>query len=434
MILLALSASARAFCGLYVTEPGKTVENHASQVILAHHDGQTTLTIAPDFEGDVTTFGMLIPVPERIRANDVSIVDPARLDYLDTYTSPRLVQMECEDAATYADETYHACSLGGGGGRQPFEADGVRVESRFEVGEYEIAVLRSDEADDLTAWLDDNGFVVPEDRDGILQGYLDAGVHLLAVRVDTEPDEASRRAVLPPIQFRYDAEKLTLPIRIGTLSSTGPQEVIVYVITDIEAGEVHVANYPEVEVADDCLWNPASGELSSWYEDRVATAFGDAAGWMVEYSIPVVGVAACDPCTTTPLYVEDLEASGWDAQNGCGSEPSAGAYLTRLRVKYDAATAVDDLEFVTVGAQAMQQMRFIEGGPAWDLNRYFPQCDPADGGKAAYDGPYQECLSPPPAQAGGGGAVCAVLGTPAIGIASILAFAAARRARWNAIL
>jgi hypothetical protein len=386
LALVAVPAPALAFCGLYVAEPGQTVENHASQVILAHHDGKTTLTLASDALGDVTSFGLLVPIPEAIGVDDVKVADVALFDFLEQYTNPRVVSYTCDDLVqggtstrNYGCTSYdYAMSADDmdSSGNGPAADDSVTVEDRFTVGNYDIAVLSAEEAGGLSGWLGANGFASPTDRDGILQGYIDGGTHFLAVRVDTDGLETGQNW-LQPLQFTYTADRLTLPIRIGTLSSSSTQDLIVYALTDDADGEVRVANYPEVTVEDECLWDADAGEdLTTWYDRRLDAAFGDEAGWIEEYRIPIIGQAYCDPCTTnSPLFVSDLPAYGWDgaASYYGGGYTSGAAYLTRIHLRYAADTAREDLVFETEGDQTMSQVRFIKRTQG--MEAAFPVCD-----------------------------------------------------------
>jgi hypothetical protein len=369
-LAFAIPATSAAFCGLYVTEPGQTIENQGSAVIYANHDGTTTLTIAADFEGDAASFGLLVPIPAAIGEDDVRVVDPVLFDYLDTYTTPRLVTLNPYDgdADTDADSDADADA-----DADRDEADPVVVEDRFTVGGYDVAVLATSDADALSAWLDAAGFAAPEDRGGILQDYIDQGRHFLAAKVAVD-EVVTGVAWLPPLQFSYAGRLSGLPIRIGTLSASGPQELVVYAITDIEDGQVRITNYPEAHVPDECLWQGT--DLDAWYGTQLDVAFGGHAGWLREYAIPVIGRAACDPCTTNaPLFVSDLPQYGWDgdlADTGGGLIGGA-AYLTRLRVRYSAAEAYADLDFAGAGDLPLDQIRYI----AWnsELEGQYPLCD-----------------------------------------------------------
>lgn len=374
-------SAAWAFCGLYVTEPGKTIHNQGSAVILAHTDGRTTITVAADFTGDVTDFGMLIPIPTTLQEGDVTVVSPDLFGFLDAYTTPKLVSYTCDDMQAVRHDV-PSVSIGCGVeyemNSNPLPRDDtVEVESRFTVGEYEIAVLSAEQGSDLTAWLTANGFAAPQDDRGIVQTYLDNGTHFLAARVVLEALPEGQ-AWLSPLRFSYAAPILALPIRIGTINAEGAQDLTVYTITSAEDGPTRITNYPEVAPADECLWRPdaANEPLDTFYQRQIAQALGGQAGWWTEYSIETVGVANCDPCTgPAPLYIQDLPQYGWDGAlaTTTANGTAGGARLTRLHVRYTPEQAVEDLRFDTRGpGLPLEQIRYVQyrrGLEAW-----FPVC------------------------------------------------------------
>jgi hypothetical protein len=337
-------------------------------VIYANHDGRTTVTIAADFAGDVSTFGLLIPIPSTVGERDVRIVDPVLFTYLDEYTAPRLVEYE-----SYGDADTDSDSDSDTDADTDTDAD-VVVEDRFVEGDYDIAVLSTTNASALTDWLGANGFAAPQDRDGILAGYIENGAHFLAAKVMLAA-VSSGQTWLPPLQIGYPGSLHGLPIRIGTLSASGSQDLIVYAITDSDDGQVQISNYPQVFVPDECRWD--GNDLDAWYQDRLDEAFVGA-GWLLEYSIPVVGQANCDPCTTNaPLYLGDLAAYGWGGDaTSYDAYYSGGAHLTRLRVRYTAEEADEDLRFAGLGPLPLSQIRYIQDEPS--VRDEFPACEDVD--------------------------------------------------------
>ena len=51
-----------AFCGFYVAKADARLFNHASQVVLARHEGKTVLTMANDYKGEPKEFAIVVPV------------------------------------------------------------------------------------------------------------------------------------------------------------------------------------------------------------------------------------------------------------------------------------------------------------------------------------------------------------------------------------
>lgn len=435
---------ASAFCGAYVGAEGEEIHNRASRIVVARDDGLNTLTMFNDFEGDASQFGMIIPVPASIEADNVRLVPPELLDRVDRYSAPRLVQYTCEDFYNDAGTTIDpnvlspssqttaasqrsvsepgaglgldtadtgglslsassgSSSVGCGGGSintTPYEtvdtsddrldtAYGVVIEDEFSLGEYELWVLRAEDTAGLTGWLGDNGFVLPGGAEKMLSGYVDGASRFLALRIDTERLPAGQ-TWLSPLQLRYVSDAWGLPIRLGTLSSGGIQDLIVYALTTYRDGQVGISNYPEAALPEDeCMLalDPADplGDFSDLYEQRWTEAAGvhessPGLAWTTEYGWgfdPVASGVKCDPCpppdpdrpSDDPITTPELAELGlWSAEWG------GGWYVTRLRLRYTPQSVTRDLMLYPSGISSTRtQMRYIVH--RWELESLLPTC------------------------------------------------------------
>lgn len=382
MILL-LSAAAHSFCGAYAGSADTDAPtNSRSEAILVRSGITTTLTLAADIAGDSTAFALLLPVPEVLAPEDVRLVPPALVDFVRTYGTPRAVVYTCEDALSVtgpgtvpwgcagaigcSDNTLNSLdSLG------PAADDTVVVEAAFTVGDYELVVLSAEESAGLWDWLDQNGYAVPAEGQGVLQDYIDQGAYFLAAKVNLDAVPEGRMW-LTPLQLRYEAEAFALPIRIGTISAAGEQEVVLHVFAPEAEGQAAIANYPEVDLDRDCMW-PEGADFADWYEGRLGAQIGGAAGpaWTREHSWPVYSNVQnyhCDPCTASGDFTaEQLADLGTPAD-------WQEVHYTRLRMRYAPEDATEDLALYFDGSTGVKdQSRFIRYTHA--LEFLFPICD-----------------------------------------------------------
>jgi hypothetical protein len=394
LFLLWSSNVAGAFCGTFVGSPGAELVNHTSQVVIARQGDKTTLTLVADYQGALSDFALLIPVPESLEAERVTALDASIVDRLDRYSTPRLVQYQCTDAVTFASP---GCAAGGCSAADSYGSEGlvvsdaevefgtatptVTVEAQFQLAEYDVALLSAEGADGLYAWLDDNGYEVPPGGEEVVQEYIDAGSHFLAAKVhlDAVPEASTR---LSPLQLRYKSEAWTLPLRIGTISASGEQEVVIYALTELLDGDVAIQNYPEGIVEDECMLAPGvEDDFGGYYHDELRGTHPseDEPAWNTEYNWTLYSLTQdtgyhCDPCTVEreELYdAGELEALGFnDPTDGMttagyygyyGSGMTGnGALLTRIRMVYDPEDIHEDLVLYTKGTHnENRQIRYI---------------------------------------------------------------------------
>ena len=124
----------------------------------------------------------------------------------------------------------------------------VKIEARFEVGEYQILILSATEAAGLEIWLRDNNYRIPNGAEALLRPYVEAGSKFFVAKVDPSKVkfDAGGRAALSLLRFHYDSEEFSLPIRLGLANSSGKQDLIVNIISENKRYEV--ANYKNVYI------------------------------------------------------------------------------------------------------------------------------------------------------------------------------------------
>ena len=391
LLLLQLVSPAQAFCGAYVGDVDSTPKNGASRIAIARQGEQTTLTMFNDVDGDYESFGLLVPIPEIIGEEDVRRIDRELLEKAASYSAPRLVAYTCEDfyPLEYEDTGWgsggSSGSFGCGFGNQSISSDasgafedggtedtgGVTVWEEFDLGEYTVYVLSAEGSAGLSGWLDDNGFSVPESTGPVLQEYIDRGDYFLALRVDL--DRAPDDGFLSPLQFSYASAQWTLPIRLGATSSTGLQDLTLFLLTPPEEGKVGISNYTEAKLAEDeCMVE--ADDIGEYYEERLEEAMGlpatagDLGGrsglsWVTEYSWTG---GSCDPCPTNgPLTPDEAMGFGIDAHYGF--------HFTRLHLRYTPDAVREDIALYSTGIVDNDQVRYIQH--IEELESDLPMCD-----------------------------------------------------------
>src|SRR6266540_2936591 len=83
---------ANAFCGFYVGKADAKLFNEASQVILARDGNRTVIGMRNDFQGELTDFALVVPVPVVLQKGQIHIGDPKVFERIDAYSAPRLAE------------------------------------------------------------------------------------------------------------------------------------------------------------------------------------------------------------------------------------------------------------------------------------------------------------------------------------------------------
>lgn len=367
--VLGLAGGATAFCGFYVAKADTKLFNKASKVAIMRDDDRTVLSMANDYQGEITEFALVVPVPVVLEEEQIHVTDNSILDHLDAYTAPRLVEYFDEDpCAVYEYDrmvTAPMAAMEGAGPPRGADSLGVTIEAQYTVGEYDILILSAKESDGLATWLKENGYKLPEGAESVLASYIKQGTKFFVARVNLEEQAKTGLKYLRPLQIAFESPKFMLPIRLGTVNGDGKQELFIFTLS--RKGRVETTNYRTVKL-------PSGANVPLFVKD----GFGDFYKSMFETSVRRENENAvfleyswdmnwCDPCAADPLSNDELKELGVYWLGGPGSDFRAAqgsdVYVTRLHVSYDAAHFPEDLFFKETGDRTNFQGRYVMNHP-----------------------------------------------------------------------
>ena len=376
--LLALNTTF-AFCGFYVAKADAKLFNKTSQVILVREGNRTTVTMASDFQGDVKDFAMVIPIPEVPDREDIKTVRKNIFEILDSYSAPRLAeyydQNPCYDYyKTYAFSESRSLKLSvvTDSNMMMEKEEKVKIEARYEVDEYDVLILSSEESSALESWLIDNDYKIPKGASQVLQPYIKSGMKFFVVKVNLDRLKKSGATDLTPLQMTFTTDKFMLPIRLGMANANGDQDMIVYAIT--KSGRVECTNYRTTKIptnADVPLF--VQDDFGSFYKgvfDKHVVREGKR-NVFLEYAWDVSpqNNVKCDPCVGTPPAKADLQEAGvfWFSYNPYNERNKA--FFTRLHVRYNLQDFPQDLFFqITPNTESFQGRYVIRHPATGDLS------------------------------------------------------------------
>ena len=367
-LVLAISATAQAFCGFYVARADTALFNRASQVVLVRDDDRTVITMANDFRGDVEDFAVVVPVPTFIEREQINVADNALIEHLDAYTAPRLVEYHDPDPCLRFDRLELSKMAGAAQAEAGVARDaaararGVTIEASYTVGEYDILILSAAESTGLIDWLTANDYRIPKGAERVVDSYLRQDMRFFVAKVNLGEQARLGFSNLRPIQVAYESSRFMLPIRLGTLNAQGKQELYVYALT--RTGRVETTNYRTVKLPSNLeLPEFVQRDFADFYRamfDRQTRAEKDRAVFL-EYAWDM---AWCDPCAADPLSAQELRQLGvfWVGKNSARSgkvAPAQDVFVTRLHVRYDRENFPEDLVFQETGDRQNFQGRYV---------------------------------------------------------------------------
>jgi hypothetical protein len=238
------------------------------------------------------------------------------------------------------------------------------VEASYDVAEYDVSILSARESDGLVNWLTDNGYRIPGGAEAVLGSYIRQNMRFFVAKVNLGRMQLIGNGYLRPLQVRYETAKFMLPLRLGTVNANGPQDLIIYALA--RNGRIEATNYRTVKLPSNVevpLY--VKSEFGKFYQAVFDTAVRreNMRAVFIEYAWDM---GWCDPCAADPMTNKELVELGarwigsddnvaFRTRGGGGSD----AYITRLHVRYDAASFPEDLVFMETRDRENFQGRYI---------------------------------------------------------------------------
>jgi len=346
---------ADAFCGFYVSGADEKLFNNATMVVLMREGTRTVLSMQNNYEGPPEDFAMVVPVPVVLKEENVKTLPNDIFARVDRLAAPRLVEYWEQDPCQPNIREYEALP---GAVEESVSTDseeaevaekhGVKIESRFTVGEYNVVALSAKDSLGLDTFLRAQRYKIPAGAEPYLRPYVTQGSKFFVAKVDSKKVKFENgQAMLSPLRFHYDSETFSLPVRLGLINSAGTQDLIVHVLARTR---YEVANYENFAIPTNIRVNEsvksAFGTFYASLFDKVLAKYPKAV--VTEYAW---SAGSCDPCPEPPLNVSVLATLGVDAlpgYEGAKEAPPEIAYsfvLTRLHARYDNNALGEDLVF-----------------------------------------------------------------------------------------
>tara|TARA_Y100000589_G_scaffold312141_1_gene332187 strand:- start:26290 stop:27819 length:1530 start_codon:yes stop_codon:yes gene_type:complete len=353
-----------SFCGFYVAKADASLFNKTSQVIFVRDGNRSVVTMSSDYEGDLSEFAMVVPVPELIKEQNIRIADQLIFQKLDAYSGARLVEYFDNSPCRQYIRPSYAKSVAEMNEIEDFveyeEEYSVSVEAKYQIGEYDILILSAKESDGLQRWLTDNGYKIPEKAKEVLEPYIKNNMKFFVVKVNLEEQKKIGATTLRPIQMAFNSDKFMLPIRLGMANAKEEQDMIVYLFT--KQGRVETTNYRTVNMPTDVnIPEFVQKDFGDFYKDMFEKQWKKEGKNIVflEYAwdVSLKNYVKCDPCAGTPPSYTDLRESGvyWVTS----PNDQDNVMFTRLHVRYDRKHFPQDLFFKQTPNKQNFQARYV---------------------------------------------------------------------------
>lgn len=352
---------ARACGGCFRPPQVVTVVN-AHRMVFSVSQQQTILWDQFTYTGDPSEFAWVLPV--HAASVKVQLAHDEFIAALDAYSAPTIVGPPQSGGGGFGCGS--AASAYG-----PDNNGGVQVINQEVVGPYEVATLRSTDANALENWLSSHGYEIPASVQPTIAAYVSGGFDFIALRL--LPGQGV--AAMQPVRVVTSGADPTLPLRMVAAGVGTDVSILLYVISE---GRFEAANFNNTQVDFSKLeWNKNTNQSN--YDTLVKTAMssGDGRNFTVEFA----GHLFSNDFLGSPGFKQDFTSLYYQGAVSAGKCSYAQIHGS------DFATAADASVFPPLDAStsdaAIDDAAVIDDGGTTDGGA-------TDGGTLA--APYDSCL------------------------------------------
>ncbi len=210
-------------CGGCFGTPSSPTLVTGHRMAFAVSEARTVLWDQFEYEGEPEDFSWVLPV---LPGAYVEVAEDAWLSALDTFTSTLVnaptLNCAAQNFAGGDGDGSSGCGCGGVETTSPAGASApatpgqggvqppVTVVRQETVGPYDTVVVRSTDPNALRVWLTDNGYVVPQEIEPVIDAYVNEGNDFLALRLS--PGVGVRQ--MEPVRVITPGGDYLLPLRM----------------------------------------------------------------------------------------------------------------------------------------------------------------------------------------------------------------------------
>jgi hypothetical protein len=214
---LALSAPVAQACGGFFCSSTPVDQNAERIVFKIRDDGRTDMIVQISYQGKAEDFAWLLPLAEPPKEEDLAIFPQRALTALDAQTGV-VVNGGC---------IFPSAGTASGAGPTRAEEDNgaVDVYVRTQIGNYEVAVIGSKDAQATADWLKDHDFRISEAMLGFIKLYTAEGMKFLALKL--LPDKTAND--ITPFKLTLAGESPSIPLRLSAIAAEPEMGIVVWI-------------------------------------------------------------------------------------------------------------------------------------------------------------------------------------------------------------
>jgi hypothetical protein len=281
---IGFSPSSSQACGGTFCDTGPSampVDQTGENVLFVIDGGYVEAHVQILYQGDAAKFSWIVPMPQ---APTVTVGSQPLFNALLGATVPRYgfsQQFEdCDDGGEFGSGGDSASGAGGASAEGGAPGGGINVISKEVVGAFEVTVLSGQSAQEVTDWLETNGYQSVPTAPEILTDYVEQGFVFAAIKLTG----GAGIDQIHPLVFRYQGSEPCVPLKLTSVAAVENMGVRTFFLGD---DRVFPTNYKHVVLNPVRLdWLQFGANYSTLVSRAVDSAVANGQAFVTEYAGP----------------------------------------------------------------------------------------------------------------------------------------------------
>jgi hypothetical protein len=271
-----LPSPAQACGGFFCSS--QPVEQNAERILFEIDMNGPTIaaTVEIRYSGDADDFAWVVPVVELGDEPELEVAPGSLMTLLEGATSRSVFfpPTKCSTPNSPIGLERDVAIL------QPMDG-GVEVDDLEQVGPYQPQRIRSDDADALVAWLNDNGYLITASMEPTVAEYVARGYDFLGMKLAPEAGVTD----IQPIVIRYPGTEPMVPVVLTSVAAQPEMAIMTFISANTRWES---SNYTNLDLNDDerMQADPDTGRDNYYALTRWLTDDADGHAFVTEFAGP----------------------------------------------------------------------------------------------------------------------------------------------------
>jgi hypothetical protein len=213
--------------GCFIPRYSVDITEPAQKAIIVYENNRENLILQVKYDGNVSDFAWVVPVPSYPSVNasePLLFADLAHLTAAWPQEKTGYLPLFLAFGIMFYGGTFGTAGITGINGGEVWETGNAGI--------FDYAIISANTSQALVGWLNTNGYPFPMDKLDVLDSYVNKSWYFVAIKLNVSKDaEGLSDGTVQPIELSFNSSQIVYPLKISSVSSE-ESDVLLYIFAD----------------------------------------------------------------------------------------------------------------------------------------------------------------------------------------------------------